>query len=106
MKKGTGHSNGNSMSCEPDSEITSTGQDAAHLYPPHVPFPVKDTLRYTIDLAMLLKSWECRRYAKNQQFGTVRRLMTGFSTVCVASIKGVSNLKTIGGERAKHHLND
>jgi hypothetical protein len=61
---------------------------------------------YSTAIAMLLKSREPGRYAEHQQFETIRKLRSCFSNVYMASAVGVQSLRTVGGEKAKHYLND
>ncbi len=69
------------------------------------PFPVRDSLGMGVAVAMLLKSLEPGKYhASYQQFETVRKLRAGFANIYMASVEGVSSLRTVGGDRAKHHL--
>lgn len=74
-------------------------------FPPLGPFPVKDSLGMGVAIAMLLKSLEPGRYHNTyQQFETIRKLRAGFSNVYMTSVEGVLSLRTVGGDRAKHHL--
>jgi len=74
-------------------------------FPPLGPFPVGDSLGMSVAIAMLLKSLEPGRYSlRYQQFATVRKLRAGFSNIYMASHAGVSCLRTVGGDRAKHQL--
>jgi hypothetical protein len=74
-------------------------------FPPLGPFPVCDLLGMGVAVAMLLKSLEPGRYSPQyQQFETVRKLRAGFSNIYMASCKGASCLRTVGGDRAKHQL--
>jgi hypothetical protein len=75
-------------------------------YPPLGPHPVQDTMGYSIAIAMVLKSRDPGRYADYQQFETIRKLRSGFSNVYMASSIGVASLRTIGGDKVKHFLND
>jgi hypothetical protein len=75
-------------------------------YPPLGPFPTSDTMGYAVAIAMLLKSRERGRYAEYQQFESIRKLRAGYSNVYMASLKGVESLRTVGGDKAKHFLND
>lgn len=61
---------------------------------------------YTIAVAMLLKSREPGRYAHYQQFESIQKLRAGFSNVYMVSPEGVNSLRTVGGEQAKHYLNN
>jgi hypothetical protein len=80
-----------------------------HLTPPFPtlgPFSVEDNMGYRIAVAMVLKSRDPGRYADYQQFETVRKLRSAFSNVYMASPVGVQSLRTVGGDKAKHYLND
>jgi hypothetical protein len=68
------------------------------------PFPVGDLLGMGVAVAILLKSQEKGRYAASQQFEKLRKLRAAFSNSYMASVEGVSSLRTVGAERAKHHL--
>lgn len=69
------------------------------------PYPVRDSLGLGVAVAMLLKSLEPGRYnASYQQFETVRKLRAAYSNIYMASHEGVSSLRTVGGDRIKHHL--
>jgi hypothetical protein len=73
--------------------------------PPLGPFPVEDSLGMRVAVAMLMKTLEPGRYHSSyQQFETVRKLRAAYSNVYMASREGVLSLRTIGGDRAKHHL--
>jgi hypothetical protein len=62
------------------------------------PFPVRDSLGMGVTVAMLLKSLEPGKYhASYQQFETVRKLRAGFANIYMASVEGVSSLRTVGG---------
>jgi hypothetical protein len=74
-------------------------------YPPSGPHPVEDNLGYSVAIAMVLKSRTPGQYAHYQQFETIRKLRAGYSNVFMASVGGVQSLRTVGGERAKHYLN-
>jgi hypothetical protein len=75
------------------------------LFPPLGPYPVEDSFGMRVAVAMLLKSLEPGKYtAMHQQFETVRKLRAGYSNVYMASYEGVTSLRTVGGDRAKHHL--
>lgn len=74
-------------------------------FPALGPFPVRDSLGFSVAVAMLLKSQEPGKYNSNyQQFETVRKLRAGYSNMYMASCEGVSSLRTVGGDRIKHHL--
>lgn len=74
-------------------------------FPPLGPFPVRDSLGMAVAVAMLLKSLEPGRYNTTyQQFETVRKLRAGFSNIYIASHEGVTSLRTVGGDKVKHHL--
>lgn len=75
-------------------------------FPPLGPHPMGDSMGYSTAIAMLVKSWEPGRYVDHQQFETIRKLRSCFSNVYMASAQGVASLRTVGGERAKHYLND
>jgi hypothetical protein len=73
--------------------------------PPLGPYPVSDLLGMSVALAMLMKTLEPGRYnVQYQQFETVRKLRVAFSNVYMALMEGVTSLRTVGGDRAKHHL--
>lgn len=75
------------------------------LFPALGPFPVSDLFGMRVAIAMLLKSMEPGRYhASYQQFETIRKLRAGFSNMFMASYEGVTSLRTVGGDRAKHTL--
>jgi hypothetical protein len=58
-----------------------------------------------VAIAMLLKSLEPGRYnLQYQQFETVRKLRAAYANTYMASWGGVSSLRTVGGDRVKHHL--
>lgn len=58
-----------------------------------------------VAIAMILKSLEPGRYHNDyQQFETIRKLRAGFSNIFMASYEGVTSLRTVGGDKAKHHL--
>jgi hypothetical protein len=58
-----------------------------------------------VAIAMLLKSKEPGKYQmSHQQFETIRKLWAGFSNIFMASKEGVLSLRSVGGDRAKHHL--
>jgi len=44
-------------------------------------------------------------YALHQQFETIRKLWAGFHNVYMASLTGSLSLRSVGGDRAKHFLN-
>jgi len=74
-------------------------------FPPLGPFPVCDSLGMGVAIAMLMKSLEPGRYnASYQQFETIRKLRAGFANIYMASQDGVSSLRTVGGDKVKHHL--
>jgi hypothetical protein len=74
-------------------------------FPALGPFPVGDSLGFGVAIAMLLKSLEPGRYSKEyQQFETIRKLRAGYSNIYMASVEGVTSLRTVGGDRVKHHL--
>jgi hypothetical protein len=75
-------------------------------FPPLGPFPIGDNLGYRIALAMVLKSRNPGKYAEYQQFETIRKLRSCYSNVYMASPAGVASLRTVGGDKAKHYLND
>jgi hypothetical protein len=75
-------------------------------YPPLGPLPVEDTMGYTVAIAMVLKSLEPGRYEGYQQFESIRKLRAAYTNVYMASAKGIESLRTVGGERVKHFLND
>jgi hypothetical protein len=69
------------------------------------PFPVEDSLGMRVAVAMLMKTLEPGRYnSAYQQFKTVQKLCAAHSNVYMASREGVLSLRTVGGDRAKHHL--
>jgi hypothetical protein len=73
--------------------------------PPLGPYPVLDSLGMGVAIAMLLKTLEPGKYSPQyQQFETVRKLRAAYSNVYMASWDGVSSLRTVGGDRVKHHL--
>jgi len=74
-------------------------------YPPLGPHPVEDNLGYLVAIAMVLKSRNPGQYAQYQQLETIKKLQAGYSNVYMASIGGVQSLRTVGGEHAKHYLN-
>ncbi len=67
---------------------------------------IEDTLGYSVAIAVILKSREKGRYEEYQQYETIRKLRAGFSNVYMASVGGVSNLRSLGGDVTKFHLND
>jgi hypothetical protein len=74
-------------------------------FPALGPFPVRDSLGLSVAIAMLLKSLEPGKHdPQYQQFETIRKLRAGYSNMYMASCEGVSSLRTVGGDRAKHHL--
>jgi len=74
-------------------------------FPPLGPFPVCDSLGMAVAIAMLMKSLEPGRYNTSyQQFETIRKLRAGFLNIYMASQDGVSSLRTVGGDKVKHHL--
>jgi hypothetical protein len=74
-------------------------------FPALGPYPVSDSLGMGVALAMLMKTLEPGRYSiQYQQFETVRKLRAAFSNLYMASYVGVTSLRTVGGDRAKHHL--
>jgi hypothetical protein len=74
-------------------------------FPPLGPFPVCDSLGMGVAIAMLMKSLEPGRYNPHcQQFEMIRKLRAGFSNIYMASQEGVSSLRTVGGDKVKHHL--
>lgn len=74
-------------------------------FPALGPFPVEDSLGMRVAVAMLMKTLEPGRYSSAyQQFETVRKLRAAFSNVYMASREGALSLRTVGGDRAKHHL--
>jgi len=73
--------------------------------PPLGPYPLGDSLGMGVAVAMLLKSLEPGKYtSSHQQFETIRKLRAGYSNVYMASYEGVPSLRTVGGDRVKHHL--
>jgi len=79
--------------------------DLAPNLPPLGPYPVADSLGMGVAIAMLLKSLEPGRYnLQYQQFETVRKLRAAYANTYMASWGGVSSLRTVGGDRVKHHL--
>ncbi len=69
------------------------------------PFPVKDSLGMGVAVGMLLKSLEPGKYNEHyEQFETIRKLRASYSNLYMASVEGVSSMRTVGGDRAKHHL--
>lgn len=77
----------------------------APTFPALGPYPVSDSLGMSVAIAMLMKTLEPGRYnVQYQQFETVRKLRAAFSNVYMASFEGVTSLRTVGGDRAKHHL--
>jgi hypothetical protein len=79
--------------------------DLSPQFPPLGPFPVGDSLGIGVAVAMLLKSLEPGRYNTTyQQFETVRKLQAGYSNIYMALCDGVSSLRTVGGDKVKHHL--
>jgi hypothetical protein len=74
-------------------------------FPPLGPFPVQDSLGMGVAVAMLLKPLELGRYnATYQQLETIRKLRAGFANMYMASHDAVTSLRTVGGDKAKHHL--
>jgi hypothetical protein len=74
-------------------------------FPALGPFPVGDLLGFGVAIAMLLKSMEPGRHSKDyQQFETIRKLRAGYSNMFMASQDGVFSLRTMGGDKVKHHL--
>ncbi len=75
-------------------------------YPPLGPYPVQDTMGFSVAIAMLLKSRETGRYAEYQQFESIRKLRAGFTNVYMTSVVNMDSLRTVGGDKAKFFLND
>jgi hypothetical protein len=74
-------------------------------FPALGPFPVEDNLGMRVAIAMLLKSREPGRYhAVYQQFETIRKLRATYSNIYMASYEGAASIRTVGGDRVKHHL--
>jgi hypothetical protein len=79
--------------------------DLPPTFPSLGPFPVHDLLGMGVAVAMLLKSLEPGKYnAVYQQFETVWKLRAAYSNAYMASTQGATSLRTVGGDRAKHHL--
>jgi hypothetical protein len=76
------------------------------MLPARGPFPVGDSFGVGVAIAMVLKSLEPGRYATHQQFETIRKLRAGFSNLYMSSVAGAATLRTVGTDRAKHHLTD
>jgi len=73
-------------------------------YPALGPFPVADTMGYTMAITMLLKSRQPGKYATYQQFETIRKLRAGYSNVHMASLIGQDSLRFMGGDKAKQYI--
>jgi hypothetical protein len=70
--------------------------------PTQGPFPVTDSFGVGVAIAMVLKSLDRRRYQEHQQFETIRKLCAGYSNIYMFSLEGLQNLRTVGGDKAKH----
>jgi hypothetical protein len=94
-----------------ESTLCATKQTLAALkqvrltppYPPLGPYPVGDTLGYTIAIAIIIKSRSAGRYATYQQFESIRKLRAGFSNVFMASVHGNDSLR--GNDKGKQYIN-
>jgi hypothetical protein len=74
-------------------------------FPPLGPLPVADLFGMRVSIEMLLKSLEPGRYHTSyQQFETIRKLRAGYANIFMASYEGVTSLRTVGGDKAKHTL--
>ncbi len=71
------------------------------LFPPLGPFPVQNTMGYSMAIAMLLKSREPDRYAEYEQFESIRKLLVRFTNVYMAPVTGMDSLQTMGDEKNK-----
>jgi len=73
-------------------------------FPALGPHPLADTFGYGVAIAMVWKSRGKGRYSDYQQFETIRKLRAGYTNLYKASLQGVTDLHTLGGEMAKYSL--